>query len=323
MLVDKTELGFGKRSWRYSMLVNDGVIEKMFIEPEKPGDPFEVSDADTMLDYINPKAKKPDQVAILTREGCGFCAKAKKLLKELGYAVRGSHARPQRPLARRRRDHRPRHRAAGVRQRPAHRRPGGARALGRRKPPDCSARCIIGDELARRQAPGQASRRSSSAPSRKRGLRLAWAQYLGDEPARLTAALQRSLSPRATSCSASAASARRRTTTRGSAPPRRSACRACSCIRRPSARSAAASRRRSDAAAAGDGRVSAGARHHSQPGEPHPGLLAARAPLRAGLSADGLADGRVGARHALSRPLRCADAGARRRCSSSRRAKAS
>ena len=64
----------------------DGVIEKMFIEPEKPGDPFEVSDADTMLNYINPKAKKPDQVAILTREGCGFCAKAKALLKELGYA---------------------------------------------------------------------------------------------------------------------------------------------------------------------------------------------------------------------------------------------
>ncbi len=85
MLVDKAELGFGKRSWRYSMLVKDGVIEKMFIEPEKPGDPFEVSDADTMLNYINPKAKKPDQVAILTREGCGFCAKAKKLLKDLGY----------------------------------------------------------------------------------------------------------------------------------------------------------------------------------------------------------------------------------------------
>ena len=85
MLVDKTDLGFGKRSWRYSMLVKDGVIQKMFIEPEKPGDPFEVSDADTMLDYINPKAKKPDQVAILTREGCGFCAKAKALLKELGY----------------------------------------------------------------------------------------------------------------------------------------------------------------------------------------------------------------------------------------------
>jgi len=85
MLVDKADLGFGKRSWRYSMLVKDGVVEKMFIEPEKPGDPFEVSDADTMLAYINPKAKKPDQVAIFTRDGCQFCAKAKTLLAELGY----------------------------------------------------------------------------------------------------------------------------------------------------------------------------------------------------------------------------------------------
>ena len=86
LLVDKSDLGFGRRSWRYSMLVKDGLIEKMFIEPEKPGDPFEVSDADTMLEHINPKARKPDQVAILTREGCGFCAKAKALLKSLGYA---------------------------------------------------------------------------------------------------------------------------------------------------------------------------------------------------------------------------------------------
>jgi len=85
MLVDKTSLGFGKRSWRYSMLVKDGVVEKMFAEPHKPGDPFEVSDADTMLAYINPQAKKPDQIAILTREGCGFCAKAKALLTRLGY----------------------------------------------------------------------------------------------------------------------------------------------------------------------------------------------------------------------------------------------
>jgi glutaredoxin-like protein len=84
-LVDKSDLGFGKRSWRYSMLVKDGVVEKMFVEPQKPGDPFEVSDADTMLAYINPNAKKPDQVAILTREGCQFCAKAKALLTERGY----------------------------------------------------------------------------------------------------------------------------------------------------------------------------------------------------------------------------------------------
>lgn len=85
MLVDKSDLGFGKRSWRYSMLVSDGVIEKMFIEPEKPGDPFEASDADTMLTYINQKAKRPDQVVIFTREGCEYCAKAKATLKRLGF----------------------------------------------------------------------------------------------------------------------------------------------------------------------------------------------------------------------------------------------
>src|SRR5258706_12201647 len=70
MLVDKSELGFGKRAWRYSMLVKDGVVEKMFVEPHKPGDPFEVADADTMLAYIAPQARKPDQGAILTRDGC-------------------------------------------------------------------------------------------------------------------------------------------------------------------------------------------------------------------------------------------------------------
>ncbi|MFM7576213.1 MAG: peroxiredoxin, partial [Microcystaceae cyanobacterium] len=59
MLVDKSDLGFGKRSWRYSMLVKDGTVVKMFIEPEVPGDPFEVSDAETMLKYINPEAKLP------------------------------------------------------------------------------------------------------------------------------------------------------------------------------------------------------------------------------------------------------------------------
>ncbi|MFO7593172.1 MAG: glutathione peroxidase [Pseudomonadota bacterium] len=87
MLVDKSDLGFGKRSWRYSMLVKDGVVEKQFIEPEKPGDPFEVSDADTMLNYINPNAKKPVPVSIFTKPGCPFCAKAKEMLqaKGMGY----------------------------------------------------------------------------------------------------------------------------------------------------------------------------------------------------------------------------------------------
>ena len=84
MLVDKADLGFGKRSWRYSMLVKDGLIEKMFIEPNVPGDPFEVSDADTMLSYINAEAVKPKVVSLFTKVGCPFCAKAKQLLTEHG-----------------------------------------------------------------------------------------------------------------------------------------------------------------------------------------------------------------------------------------------
>ncbi len=84
MLVDKADLGFGKRSWRYSMLVKDGVVEKMFIEPDVPGDPFEVSDADTMFDYIAPNASKPSNVTVFTREGCEFCMRAKGMLKDAG-----------------------------------------------------------------------------------------------------------------------------------------------------------------------------------------------------------------------------------------------
>lgn len=84
MLVDKEDLGFGKRSWRYSMLVKNGIIEKMFIEPDLPGDPFEVSDADTMLNYIAPEAEKPSDVTVFTRKGCPFCVKAKALLDEQG-----------------------------------------------------------------------------------------------------------------------------------------------------------------------------------------------------------------------------------------------
>ncbi|KMN76286.1 glutaredoxin-like protein [Chromobacterium alkanivorans] len=85
MLVDKQDLGFGKRSWRYSMLVKDGVVDKMFVEPQEPGDPFKVSDADTLLDYINPGAKKPDQVVVFSKTGCPHCARAKAVLSENGY----------------------------------------------------------------------------------------------------------------------------------------------------------------------------------------------------------------------------------------------
>ena len=60
MLVRKDNLGFGERSWRYSMLVEDGAITALFAEPgisdNCPTDPFEVSDADTMLNHLRSRA---------------------------------------------------------------------------------------------------------------------------------------------------------------------------------------------------------------------------------------------------------------------------
>jgi peroxiredoxin len=59
MMVKKENLGFGDRSWRYSMLVEDKQISKIFSEANKvdncPEDPFEVSDAGTMINYIKDK----------------------------------------------------------------------------------------------------------------------------------------------------------------------------------------------------------------------------------------------------------------------------
>ena len=59
MLVKKENLGFGDRSWRYSMHVVDGEIQQLFAEPglmdNCPDDPFGVSDVDTMLNYLTSK----------------------------------------------------------------------------------------------------------------------------------------------------------------------------------------------------------------------------------------------------------------------------
>jgi glutathione-dependent peroxiredoxin len=91
MLVGKEDLGFGKRSWRYS---------------------FEVSDAETMLKHINDKAGAPSRAFLMSKPGCPFCAKARDLLTangieyeqvELGnglttkslYAISGAGTTPQ------------------------------------------------------------------------------------------------------------------------------------------------------------------------------------------------------------------------------------
>eukprot|EP01035_Chromulina_nebulosa_P017409 gene17409-22958_t len=55
-----TNRGFGERSWRYSAVINDLVIEKIFVEgggvvQNSEADPFEVSDADTIVNYLKTK----------------------------------------------------------------------------------------------------------------------------------------------------------------------------------------------------------------------------------------------------------------------------
>ena len=66
LLVDKSNIGFGQRSWRYAAVINDREIEKIFIEPgfedNAADDPFEVSDADTVLAYLK-GVERPAEVA--------------------------------------------------------------------------------------------------------------------------------------------------------------------------------------------------------------------------------------------------------------------
>ena len=56
MLVEKTNLCFGMRSWRYAAIINDGVVEKVFEEPGKgdntSGDPYGVSSPENVLKYL-------------------------------------------------------------------------------------------------------------------------------------------------------------------------------------------------------------------------------------------------------------------------------
>jgi len=55
-LVNKSNLGFGERSWRYAAVVNDGIIEKLFVEEglrdNADTDPYEASTPENVLNYI-------------------------------------------------------------------------------------------------------------------------------------------------------------------------------------------------------------------------------------------------------------------------------
>ena len=74
-LVRKDNLGFGARSWRYSLLVNDGIVEKAFIEDgfsdDCAFDPYEVSDPLTMLNYIQNESPVGQQYELELEDGTG------------------------------------------------------------------------------------------------------------------------------------------------------------------------------------------------------------------------------------------------------------
>jgi peroxiredoxin/glutaredoxin len=81
MSVDHRDNFLGVRSWRCSMLVENGTIAAMFIEPDVTGDPLTTSDADTMWRDLRPNQKASESAFMLARHGCPFCERAKDLLR--------------------------------------------------------------------------------------------------------------------------------------------------------------------------------------------------------------------------------------------------
>jgi peroxiredoxin len=82
--IDHSAKGMGLRTRRYSMFVRDGMVEKLFMEPDEPGDPYGVSDADTMLDYLAPGSPRPPRIVVFSKPYCPHCARAKKALDARG-----------------------------------------------------------------------------------------------------------------------------------------------------------------------------------------------------------------------------------------------
>ena len=65
MLVRKHNLGFGSRSWRYAMIVDDGIIEAMFEEAgyqdNAEQDPYGLSSPENVMNYLNAKATEKER----------------------------------------------------------------------------------------------------------------------------------------------------------------------------------------------------------------------------------------------------------------------
>ena len=65
-LVNKSNLGFGQRSWRYAAVVENGIIEKLFVEDglrdNVDSDPYEASTPEAVLEYVKTTVRETAQV---------------------------------------------------------------------------------------------------------------------------------------------------------------------------------------------------------------------------------------------------------------------
>jgi len=56
MLVEKNNLGFGMRSWRYAAVINNGIVEQMFAEEGKcdnhTEDPYDISSPENVYEKL-------------------------------------------------------------------------------------------------------------------------------------------------------------------------------------------------------------------------------------------------------------------------------
>lgn len=96
LLIDMRPQGFGARSRRYAMIVQDGVVEQLFVEPDQPGDPYEVSDAESVLRALDGAAVLPSEALMFTKPGCGHCQRAREMLRGAGISFDELPATPRR-----------------------------------------------------------------------------------------------------------------------------------------------------------------------------------------------------------------------------------
>jgi peroxiredoxin/glutaredoxin len=95
LLADKRREGMALRARRYAMIVNDGTIETALVEPDAPGDPYDVSSADEVCNVLGLGGVRPDDVVVFTRPGCGWSEKARRLLERSGLPYDGVDLHPR------------------------------------------------------------------------------------------------------------------------------------------------------------------------------------------------------------------------------------